>query len=116
MPAHLTIGRRGEKIAAAYVRKYCQVLHQNWKYGRKEIDIIACRNACIYFIEVKTRSSGTFGWPEEAVDSRKKENILAAADAYLSTYDLAPAMIRFDIIAITFQGAAYELAHFRDVF
>ena len=113
---HLALGQRGEAIAQAYVRRYCTLLHLNWKSGKREIDIIAGKSNIIYFIEVKTRSSHRYGWPEEAVDWRKKAHIQGVADDYLLRYNLYPEAIRFDIIAITFNGEAYELEHFRDVF
>ncbi|MCW3465715.1 YraN family protein [Chitinophaga nivalis] len=116
MSDHLILGERGEAVAQAYVRQYCQILHTNWKYERKELDIIACREGRLYFIEVKTRRGARYGWPEMAVDFRKQENIQTAAAAYLEYFALHPATIRFDIIAITFYQAEYQLMHFRDVF
>lgn len=113
---HISLGQRGETIAQAYVRLHCTLLHLNWKSGRREIDIIASKDQTIYFIEVKTRSSALFGWPEEAVDFRKQEHIQSVANDYLLRYQLHPVAIRFDIIAITFSGEEYELRHFRDVF
>ncbi|WP_212004386.1 YraN family protein [Chitinophaga sp. HK235] len=110
------IGRQGEKIAQDYVRRYCTILHTNWKYGRKEIDIIATHNGTIYFIEVKTRSTGRFGDPEEAVGYQKQANIQSVAAAYLECFRLYPEAVRFDIIAITFMEDDYELLHLRDVF
>ncbi|CAL1518260.1 YraN family protein [Chitinophaga sp. MM2321] len=116
MSDHLSIGRRGEEIAQAYVRKHCTILHTNWKAGRKELDIIAVQKGVVYFIEVKTRSSARFGWPETAVNYKKQEHIQLVAAAYLERFDLHPPAIRFDIIAITFTGDDYELMHLRDVF
>ncbi|RFS19209.1 YraN family protein [Chitinophaga silvatica] len=116
MPQHLTIGQLGENIAGEYVSRYCRILHKNWKYGRKEIDIIAENNGVIYFIEVKTRSSDQFGWPEESVNYQKQEHIQLAAEAYLFQNDLTPSTIRFDIISIILNKESYELMHFKDVF
>lgn len=109
-------GREGEKIAQAYVRRFCVIRHTNWKYGRKEIDIVAENGGTIYFIEVKARNSNRFGWPEEAVDNKKQEHIQLAAAAYLECFQLYPEAIRFDIIAITFTMESHELLHLRDVF
>lgn len=113
---HLTLGQRGESIAQAYVRRHCTILHVNWKCGRREIDIIAEKEQHLFFIEVKTRSTDRFGWPEEAVNHRKEAHIRSVAENYLLYYDLNPVAIRFDIIAITFNGDEYELVHLRDVF
>ncbi|NLR58063.1 YraN family protein [Chitinophaga polysaccharea] len=113
---HLSLGQQGEAIAQAYVRRHCSVLHVNWKSGRREIDIIAGKDNNIYFIEVKTRCSDRYGWPEEAVNYKKEEHIRSVASDYLLQYGLHPVSIRFDIIAITFYGDTYDLMHLRDVF
>ncbi|SEW50556.1 YraN family protein [Chitinophaga arvensicola] len=113
---HLSLGQRGESIAQAYVRRHCTILHVNWKCGKREIDIIARKAEELFFIEVKTRSTDRFGWPEEAVNYRKEEHIRSVAEEYLLQYDLEPVAIRFDIIAITFSGEVYELLHLKDVF
>jgi putative endonuclease len=113
---HQSLGQQGESIARAYVRRHCTILHANWKCGRREIDIIAQKEQQLFFIEVKTRSTDRFGWPEEAVNHRKEEHIRSVAEQYLLQYDLGPVAIRFDIIAITFFGEAYELLHLKDVF
>ncbi|MBC9933290.1 YraN family protein [Chitinophaga qingshengii] len=112
----LETGREGERIAREYVQRSCRIRHTNWKYGRKEIDIIAEKGQTIYFIEVKTRNSNRFGWPEEAVDAAKQEHIQSVAEAYLWQFKLYPEAIRFDIIAITFTDDGHELMHLRDVF
>lgn len=117
MKDHLHLGEQGERIALAYVRRYCEVLHTNWKYGRKEIDIVAARKGVIYFIEVKTRRSTRFGWPEQSVDRRKEAHIRQVADAYLLAHDLQPLAIRFDIISVIIkEDTLHELIHLRDVF
>ncbi|MEC5144673.1 YraN family protein [Chitinophaga sp. 212800010-3] len=116
MENHISLGKQGEIIARAYVAQYCKILHVNWKSGKREIDIIAEKNGHLFFIEVKTRNTNRFGWPEEAVNGRKQEHIRSVATDYLHHFNLSPATIRFDIIAITFQEKEYELVHFRDVF
>ena len=78
---------------------------------KAEIDIIAEDGPCLVFIEVKARSSGLFGAPEEAVDLRKRQKITEAALGYMSRQETErPA--RFDVIAIGPAG----LKHIRDAF
>ncbi len=118
MASHNELGKKGELIARQYVQQQAyEVLHTNWKWGRKEIDIIACRQDCLVFFEVKTRIGDLYGWPEEAVNGRKRHYLQAAADVFLARSPWIPAAIRFDIIAITFsQEDVYELTHFEDAF
>lgn len=118
MASHHELGKKGEQLAVSYLRqKQYDILHCNWTWGRKEIDIIARQNNTIVFIEVKTRSSQRFGMPEEAVHNRKEEHLLGAADRYLEQYGLQPDAIRFDIISITATAAGLqEILHLEDAF
>ncbi|NIG56201.1 YraN family protein [Chitinophaga sp. Cy-1792] len=117
MSNHVRLGKQGEALALAYVAKYCEVLHCNWKSGRLELDIVARRHTCIYFIEVKTRRTDLFGYPEEAVDRKKEQHIRDAATRYLEVHELHPREIRFDIIAIVKNDSgALQLFHLKDVF
>lgn len=117
MAKHTEIGTKGELLALIFLKnKGYEILHTNWKSGRKEIDIIAATSEFIVFVEVKTRSSFSFGYPEEAVNSGKKEAIKMAAEAYFEQY--APGkLIRFDIISVLVKdGSAQEIVHLEDAF
>lgn|SRR5687767_9143365 len=118
MASHNELGKKGEQIAQVYVQQQCyHVLHTNWKWGRKEIDIIASKGNDLIFIEVKTRINNLYGWPEEGVHHKKRQYLQGAAEVFLEKSGHTPAAIRFDIIAITFtKGEEYELEHFEDAF
>lgn len=118
MASHHELGKKGEELAVSYLRqKQYEILHCNWTWGRREIDIIARHEGTIIFIEVKTRSSQHYGMPEEAVHHRKTEHLLLAADRYLEQYGLQPDAIRFDIISITATAAGLqEILHLEDAF
>lgn len=98
------VGRWGEDAAACYLeRSGYTILGRNIRTRYGEIDILARQHPDgeLVFVEVKTRTSLNFGFPEEAVDSRKLEHMGLAADAYLeSRPELAAAGWRFDVIAI----------------
>ena len=73
MALHNQLGKRGEQMAEQYLLKHgYQVLHRNWRHSHYEIDIIAIKKEVLHFVEVKLRSSKTFGLPEQFV---KKEKI-----------------------------------------
>ena len=69
------VGETGEQIAVDYlIKNGFTILNRNFRSGRfGEIDIIAEEDSCICFIEVKTRTSDTFGAPSEAVDHKKMQ-------------------------------------------
>jgi putative endonuclease len=84
MAVHLELGRKGEEWAAAFLEeKGFTIVERNWRYSRYEIDLVAVRNGLLHFIEVKSRSSGRFNRPEDAVGKKKVEDLLKAVDAYL---------------------------------
>ena len=99
------IGRRGEQIAAQYLRRHgYDILERNLHISHEEIDIIAINKHCIAFVEVKTRTgrpeqADYLSAPASAVTYKKQEHLLRAANAYLakSAYSLQP---RMDIIEV----------------
>ncbi len=115
MAKHNELGYLGEQLAKKYLlgQNYL-ILEQNWRWGKGEIDIIALHDNILVFVEVKTRTTALFGYPEEAV-SPKKQNMmyeLAAEYMYKITHETE---FRFDIIAIVMQPQQ-ELKHFEDAF
>ncbi|EKD76551.1 MAG: hypothetical protein ACD_43C00064G0001 [uncultured bacterium] len=59
------------------------IVAQNWRTKYGELDIIARRGTTIYFFEVKSRSSGRYGLPAEAVNWKKQHNIINTAHKFL---------------------------------
>lgn len=118
MSAHNQLGKRGEAMAVAALRsKGYLILAKNWRYKRAEIDIIAKdpKENCLVFVEVKTRSTNYFGYPEESVTKQKIKLMAKAADAYLAHHPFEADM-RFDVIAITINQQQSELIHIKDAF
>ncbi|MDB5197888.1 MAG: hypothetical protein JWP88_2259 [Flaviaesturariibacter sp.] len=117
MAQHNVLGKEGEALAVAYLmeRGY-QVLHCNWRFSHYEIDIIALLNNRLHFIEVKSRSSKDFGFPEEKVTKKKFQNLAAAASEFLFQ-NLQYKHIQFDILSINKPaGAPAEYFMIEDVY
>ena len=80
---HLTLGRQGEREAAAFLaRRGYQVIGTGFLARRGEIDLVCRRGDRLVLVEVKTRSSEAFGTPSEAVGGRKQRALRAAAAEY----------------------------------
>jgi len=88
------------------------VLERNYRFKHAEIDLIIKRENWIIFVEVKTRSSSSFGEPEEFVDSNKARKIFEAAEEYIYSNDWH-GHIRFDIVSVKL-GEEVEIRHFED--
>jgi putative endonuclease len=97
---HIEKGKEGEGLASSYLRKKgFEVKICNWRSGHYEIDIIATKNGIVHFVEVKTRHSLQFGYPEESVTRRKLNNMINAACCFLSKYPEC-LKIEYDILSI----------------
>jgi putative endonuclease len=100
MAQHNKTGERGEDIAVEYLKNNgYKIIEQNWRYGHKEIDIIAEKNNVFVFIEVKTRSSKTFLSPKFTIGKQKVKLLISAANAYLLKKRITKES-RFDIITV----------------
>ena len=111
------LGDKGEQIALAYLIKEGYKIHDcNWRYGHKEVDIIAQQGDEIVIVEVKTREGDYFEEPWEAVSNQKIRNIVEVADAWLNLKNI-DLETRFDVISIIFSDdVTYELTHFPGAF
>jgi putative endonuclease len=101
MAHHNTTGMLGEKMALKYLSdKGYIILHQNWRHSHWEVDVIASLKNTLHFIEVKTRRTKKFGYPEEDVTKKKLINLINASEEFLF---LNPEwkLIQFDILSIT---------------
>jgi len=117
MSKHTQIGKKGEIYAAEYLlKKGYSILHHNWRYGKKEIDLIVTLNEILIFVEVKTRSGLAFGAPEDAVGIKKQAAIRETASAFLNENEGYKG-VRFDVLSIiTDRGNIASVQHFEDAF
>ena len=100
-----TLGAWGESLAARRLRLAgWTILERNYRWGRKEVDLIARRGAVLAFVEVKTRAGAGYGEPEEAVTRRKRREIESVARAYLRQVRPRCSDIRFDVVGIVVDG------------
>lgn len=117
MAHHNQTGVLGEKMAEGYlIKKGFSILHKNWRHSHWEVDIIASQNEILHFIEVKTRRTKTFGFPEEDVTTKKLENLINASEEFLIQYPEWK-RIQFDILAINLaKGLPEEYFFIEDVY
>lgn len=110
------LGKLGEDLAVNFLHeKGYSILHRNWHYGHKEIDIIAMDNQMLVIVEVKTRATSFWEEPKEAVRRRKQKRIIDAADAYVQSLSIN-AEVRFDIVSVVINGKSPVIEHIEDAF
>ncbi len=95
------LGKLGERLAKEYLRKKgCHILDTNFCCPYGEIDIIAQDKDCLTFVEVKARRSSSFGPPEEAITSKKKEKLISSSLFYLQHQHPHAKAWRIDVLAL----------------
>jgi putative endonuclease len=95
------LGIWGEKEAEKYlVKKAYTIIERNYRSPYGEIDIIAQKKGITVFVEVKTRSSLTFGWPEESISPAKELKLIQTAEEYLSKQVVHTGAWRIDVISV----------------
>lgn len=96
-------------------QKGYKILERNYRHGKSEIDLIAKGEGLLIFIEVKTRSSNSFGYPEDFVSKSQQEAIIRAANHYVEESGWK-GDIRFDIVAIVVKQTVMQIEHLKDAF
>lgn len=116
MTNKMQTGVGGEDIAAEYLEtKGYEIMERNFRYGKAEIDLIVKKKNWLVFVEVKTRASSAFGFPEEFVDRAQELNILYAAEYYQYKVNWE-GNVRYDIISVLGVEWEREVMHFEDAF
>ena len=113
------IGKFGEDIASKYLEeKGYKIKERNYRTFLGEIDIITEYKGSIIFIEVKTRRSDKFGYPEEAINFNKQQKIIKNALCYLAKYNLWKTNYCFDVILVSISNHkdVERIKHIRNAF
>ena len=64
------------------------------------MDLVLKNQEGVIFVEVKTRTTGTFGYPETSVSVLKKSHIIQSAESFMQTHEEISGDWRIDVIAI----------------
>jgi len=97
---HLETGAVGEDLAVAFLLEQDYlILERNWRCKHFEIDIIATLQNTLVFVEVKTRNTLAFGYPEESIGKAKMKRLQLAATVYHFNHPRFK-RIQFNVIAI----------------
>jgi putative endonuclease len=112
------LGIWGEALAAEFlISKGYRILTRNFRTPHGELDIVAGKNDFLLFVEVKTRTSHSYFYPEDSVTRRKQMYLLEAAKHYLSLHPGDFVNWQFDVIAIELDAQEkVRIEHFENVF
>lgn len=112
-----SLGDTSEQIARQFLKKRKhRILEVNFMGPNGEIDIISQDRGDLVFTEVRSKSSESFGTPEETIDLKKQERIKKTAQYYLLRHNITDHQLRFDVIALVWQGETYRMRYYEDAF
>ena len=78
-------GKQGEALACDFLKENGFVIVcQNYWSPLGEIDIVAKKEDCLYFVEVKYRKTEYYGTLRDAITFKKKQNMKNSALYYLN--------------------------------
>ncbi len=100
--------------AAALLDRGWTVLARNYRWRRKEIDLIVRRGRIVAFVEVKGRSNAAFGHPLDAIHSLKRREIEQVARGWISRHGQSDDVYRFDAVAVTMGSSTSCVDHIAD--
>ncbi|MFY9178097.1 MAG: YraN family protein [Caldicoprobacterales bacterium] len=112
------LGSWGEQKAREYLEsKGFVILEINYRCKLGEADIIAMDGDSLVFIEVKTRTSTTYGFPAESISSRKQKKYIQMASIYSKEKGIRGVSFRFDVVEIQVKGQEkWDINHIPNAF
>lgn len=118
MDGRAETGRTAESLVADDLRaRGYEIVAQNARVGRLEIDIIARRDRLLVICEVRSRRSRAFGSPAATIDAKKIARIRRAAAAWLKQNRPGTTELRFDAAAVTFDPEGnHEIQYYERAF
>lgn len=101
-------GQAAEQQALQYLQgQGLQLLAQNWRCKRGELDLVMLDSDTVVFVEVRYRLHASFGGALGSIDARKQEKLALAAEHFLQQEARwAKHPCRFDVIALQGRGHA----------
>ena len=113
---HCRFGRKAEQLAAHYLKtRGYRLWKSNWRWGKKELDLVAVHNGELVIVEVKSMDGNRVNQPWEVVDGKKQRHIVLAADAFIRLYHVRMP-VRFDVIAVYYHSGGVEIEHIENAF
>jgi putative endonuclease len=115
--AKILLGKEGERIAELFLKKKgYKLVERNYRCAAGELDLIVLDQRVIVFVEVKTRTGMAYGTPLEAVEVRKQQKLIYAAQFFLNAKKLSQREARFDVVGISWPGAQPLVEHIENAF
>lgn len=111
------LGIAGEALAAQWLEQHGWTLvSRRFRNGHRDLDLVARRDGVVAFVEVKARRGSEFGDPVEAVDWRKRRELIRSAHVWMDRFGRPTDSYRFDVIGVLVEGARVRIRHVQNAF
>ena len=110
------VGKRGEAVAALFLKNNgYRILCFNFRARRCEIDIVAFKDECLVFVEVKSRN--TYKFTEHFCPNKGQiRRLIYAANSFIKTQRIRSKSCRFDLIRVHRHKNSVKVEHLEDAF
>jgi putative endonuclease len=111
-------GLSGEVAAARFLEaRGFSILAHRYRLGHHDVDLVARRGRVVAFVEVKARTSATFGSPAESVGWRKRRDLCRVAEAWIARHGRPGDLYRFDLVSVCWFGPGFpQISHIEGAF
>ncbi|WP_433391343.1 YraN family protein [Micromonospora sp. KLBMP9576] len=112
------VGAYGERCAVRHlIEAGLRPVARNWRCRAGEIDIIAWDGPVLAICEVKTRRTGEYGSPAEAVVPAKARRLRGLAARWLAETGTVADEVRFDVLSVRLPDAGpARVEHLKNAF
>ncbi len=87
----------------------------NWRWGKRELDLVALHGGELVVVEVKACFGNTVNDPREVVARVKQRNMVLATEAFIRIHH-CPHPTRFDVISVHYHSGGMEIEHTENAF
>jgi putative endonuclease len=95
------LGDKGEQLSADFLRANgLLILDRNWRCSAGELDIVAADGPVLVACEVKTRTSGRYGTPLEAVNPHKLARLHRLIRQWANEHQARYTTLRVDVVGV----------------
>lgn len=111
------LGEHGESIACDALEKLgYRIIQRRYRSRFGEIDVVADEAGTVVFVEVKTKTDGSFSDPIESVTVQKQRRLVSMAEEYVAYTGLDDTPCRFDVVGVDLSVIPPRISLYRDAF